>query len=71
MHYLVKDWVKFLSPVDPATSTLPLIAYIGGVGAASCALYYSVEVPGRIFVQRLGAKWAVNSPAPRRDSPAI
>lgn len=46
VHYLVKDWVKFLFVQDTAGAAA-LGAYLGLTAAASVCLYHLVELPGR------------------------
>jgi peptidoglycan/LPS O-acetylase OafA/YrhL len=51
VHYLVKDWVRFVfvSPTLPVY--LPPIVYVAVIAAASAVLYRWVEVPGRAAVR--------------------
>jgi peptidoglycan/LPS O-acetylase OafA/YrhL len=47
VHYLVKDWTKFLSPTIGPPS---FVIYVLVVLAASALLYHCIELPGKAWV---------------------
>ena len=47
VHYLVKDWIKFVLLRDGVSSETVLAAYIGVTAVASVCLYHWIELPGR------------------------
>jgi peptidoglycan/LPS O-acetylase OafA/YrhL len=50
VHYLIKDWVKFLLVRSNQPELLPSIVYIVLVFLASVLLYRIVEVPGKRLI---------------------
>jgi peptidoglycan/LPS O-acetylase OafA/YrhL len=64
VHYLIKDWVKFLLVRDYTPSLLPFLCYLAITALASALLYAYIEVPGR----RALRAWLV---AHRRPSPVM
>lgn len=57
VHYLVKDWVKFILLRDGIPGGVVLAAYIGLTAAASVCLYYWVELPGRKLGRERVSMW--------------
>jgi len=72
VHYLVKDWVKFLLVGHLSSPLLILVSYLGVVLVLSILLYYYIEKPGRALVNSIwGNKYSqmANVIAPQQLSP--
>jgi peptidoglycan/LPS O-acetylase OafA/YrhL len=50
VHYLIKDWVKFLLVKSEQPELLPSIVYIALVFLASVLLFRGVELPGKRLI---------------------
>ena len=57
VHYLVKDWSKFVLVGNDIPPVVAFAAYIGFTAAASVVLYYFVELPGRRLGRELVQTW--------------
>ena len=64
VHYLVKDWSKFILVGDGTPSVAAFAAYISFTAAASVVLYHFVELPGRRLGRERVQAWLTRRQPP-------
>jgi len=57
VHYLVKDWSKFLLVNNGSDGRVVFVSYVLATAAASVVLYHLVELPGRRFGRERVQVW--------------